>query len=389
MKAEFEKAKSKVQARNNATQIIATLGPATSTYETLKAIYEAGADTFRLNFSHGTQEEHAKSIALIRQLEKDIGAPIGILADMQGPKLRIGSFKDNMKVPLTPGQKIRFDLDPTPGDETRVAFPHPDILAALEPGAKFLMDDGNVAMKIAAKGDGFVVAEVVYGAELSGKKGVNVPDLARHVDALTAKDKSDLEFALSHGVDWIAQSFVQDASDIKEAKALINGRAKLIAKMEKPAAVTNMKEIIAEVDAIMVARGDLGVEIPLTQVPGVQAALIEEAIRQKKPVVVATQMFDSMRENPRPTRAEVSDVNLAVLQGASGVMLSGETSIGKYPVKAVETMDETVTEAERGAHHSRATMKNPPLAPPFEARPTLSDNPTPAAVNPPPRRYGS
>ncbi|MCC7037701.1 MAG: pyruvate kinase, partial [Alphaproteobacteria bacterium] len=208
MKAEFEKAKSKVQARNNATQIIATLGPATSSYETLKAIYEAGADTFRLNFSHGTQEEHAKSIALIRQLEKDIGAPIGILADMQGPKLRIGSFKDNMKVPLTPGHKIRFDLDPTPGDETRVAFPHPDILAALEPGAKFLMDDGNVAMKIAAKGDGFVVAEVVYGAELSGKKGVNVPDLARHVDALTAKDKSDLEFALSHGIDWIAQSFV-------------------------------------------------------------------------------------------------------------------------------------------------------------------------------------
>lgn len=388
MKAEFEKAKARVQARNNATQIIATLGPATSTYETLKAIYEAGADTFRLNFSHGTQEEHAKSIALIRQLEKDIGAPIGILADMQGPKLRIGSFKDNMKVPLVPGQKIRFDLDSTPGDETRVAFPHPDVMAALEPGAKFLMDDGNVAMKIAAKGEGFVIAEVVYGAELSGKKGVNVPDLSRHVDALTAKDKSDLEFALSHGVDWIAQSFVQDASDIKEAKALIAGRAKLIAKMEKPAAVTNMKEIIAEVDAIMVARGDLGVEIPLTQVPGVQAALIEEAIRQGKPVVVATQMFDSMRENPRPTRAEVSDVNLAVLQGASGVMLSGETSIGKYPVKAVETMDETVSEAERGLHHSRATINNPPLAPPFEARPTLSDSPSPAAFRPP-RRYGT
>ncbi|HYD17585.1 MAG TPA: pyruvate kinase [Patescibacteria group bacterium] len=386
MKEEFERAKSRVQARNNQTQIIATLGPATSTYETLKAIYEAGADTFRLNFSHGTQEQHAKSIALIRQLEKDIGAPIGILADMQGPKLRIGAFADDAKIPLVPGQTIKFDLDPAPGDATRVSFPHPDILAALEPGAKFLMDDGNVGMKIAEKGDGYVIAEVVYGNELSGKKGVNVPALARHVDALTAKDKSDLEFALSHGVDWIAQSFVQDASDILEAKKLINGRAKLIAKMEKPAAVRNMKEIIAEVDAIMVARGDLGVEIPLTQVPGVQAALIEEAIRQNKPVVVATHMFDSMRENPRPTRAEVSDVNLAVLQGASGVMLSGETSVGKYPVKAVETMDETVSEAERGLHHSRATMKNPPLAPPFEARPTLADAP---AAKPVPPRYGT
>lgn len=388
MKQDFNKATPPKQVRNNQTQIIATLGPASNNPETIRALFEAGVDTFRLNFSHGTHEEHAKSVAMIRELEAEAGSPIGILADMQGPKLRIGSFKDDAKIALEPGKKIRFDLDPAPGDETRVAFPHPDILNALDKGAKFLMDDGNVGMKIVDTGEGFVVAEVMYGTELSGKKGVNVPDLTRPVEALTAKDKKDLEFALSLGVDWIAQSFVQTAEDVKEAKKLIKGRAKLLAKMEKPAAVTNMKEIIAEVDAIMVARGDLGVEIPLTQVPAVQYALIGEAIAQHKPVIVATQMFDSMRENPRPTRAEVSDVALAVMQGASAVMLSGETSIGKYPVKSVETMDETVSEAERGTLYSRATMENPPLAPPLDPRPSLSA-PKPASPAPQPPRYGT
>ena len=388
MKQDFNKATPPKQVRNNQTQIIATLGPASNNPETIRALFEAGVDTFRLNFSHGTHEEHAKSVAMIRELEAEAGSPIGILADMQGPKLRIGSFKDDAKIALEPGKKIRFDLDPAPGDETRVAFPHPDILNALDKGARFLMDDGNVGMKIVDTGEGFVVAEVMYGTELSGKKGVNVPDLTRPVEALTAKDKKDLEFALSLGVDWIAQSFVQTAEDVKEAKKLIKGRAKLLAKMEKPAAVTNMKEIIAEVDAIMVARGDLGVEIPLTQVPAVQYALIGEAIAQHKPVIVATQMFDSMRENPRPTRAEVSDVALAVMQGASAVMLSGETSIGKYPVKSVETMDETVSEAERGTLYSRATMENPPLAPPLDPRPSLSA-PKPASPAPQPPRYGT
>lgn len=374
------------QARTNQTQIIATLGPASNNPETIRALFEAGVDTFRLNFSHGTHEDHAKSVAMIRALEKEAGVPIGVMADLQGPKLRIGAFQDDAKIALHPGKKIRFDLDPAPGDETRVAFPHPDILNALEKGAKFLMDDGNVGMAIAEKGDGYVVAEVVYGTELSGRKGVNVPDLARPVEALTEKDKKDLAFALSLGVDWIAQSFVQTADDVRAAKKLINGRAKLLAKMEKPAAVTNMKEIIAEVDAIMVARGDLGVEIPLTQVPAAQYALIQEAIKQDKPVIVATQMFDSMRENPRPTRAEVADVALAVMQGASAVMLSGETSIGKYPVKAVETMDETVSEAERGALYSRATV-NPPVAPPFNPRPPLLAKPAAPVVKFP--RYGT
>lgn len=388
MKQDFNKVTPPGQVRNNQTQIIATLGPVSNNPETIRALFEAGVDTFRLNFSHGTHEEHAKSVAMIRALEKEAGSPIGILADMQGPKLRIGSFRDDAKIALEPGKKIRFDLDPAPGDETRVSFPHPDILNALEKGASFLMDDGNVGMKIVETGEGYVEAEVMYGTELSGKKGVNVPDLSRPVEALTAKDKKDLEFALSLGADWIAQSFVQSADDVKEAKKLIRGRAKLLAKMEKPAAVTNMKEIIAEVDAIMVARGDLGVEIPLTQVPAAQYALIQEAIAQDKPVIVATQMFDSMRENPRPTRAEVSDVALAVMQGASAVMLSGETSIGKYPVKSVETMDETVSEAERGKLYSRATLENPPLAPIFDPRPSLAARKTAAPAQKPPR-YGT
>lgn len=370
MKKDFGKASAGPQIRNNKTQILATLGPATSTPERLKELFEAGVDVFRINFSHGTHEEHAGRIRMIRALEKEVGAPIGILADMQGPKLRIGKFKDGATIPLSAGKKIRFDLDPAPGDDTRVSFPHPDILAALEPGASFLMDDGNVAMKIAEKGEGYVVAEVVHGTELSGNKGVNVPDLSRPVAALTAKDKADMEFALGLGVDWIAQSFVQTADDIREAKALIRGRARLMAKMEKPAAIANMKAIIAEADAIMVARGDLGVEMPAEQVPGAQHALIEAAIAAKKPVVVATQMFDSMINNPRPTRAEVSDVALAVLQGASAVMLSGETSVGKHPRLAVDMMDKTILEAETGSLHSRKTLENPPLAPPLVPRPS-------------------
>jgi pyruvate kinase len=344
--------KAATQTRDCQTQIIATLGPATNTYETIKALWEAGADTFRLNFSHGTQEDHAKSVAIIKQIEKDTGAVLGILADMQGPKLRIGAFADDKKIPLKEGMEIRFDLDPTPGDEKRVAFPHPDIIAALEPGAQFLMDDGNVGMTVSQKGEGYIVAKVQYGTELSSRKGVNVPDLSRPVEALTAKDKSDLEFALSLGVDWIAQSFVQTADDVRQAKALIGGRAKLIAKIEKPAAIQNFDDILKEVDAIMVARGDLGVEMPVYKVPVLQKMMIKKGRKAGKPVVVATQMLDSMRESPRPTRAEVADVAQAVLDGASGVMLSGETSIGKYPVKAVEMMDTICYEMEHSKIHS-------------------------------------
>lgn len=377
MKADFT-AQAAKQNRPNQTQIVATLGPATNTYETIRKLWEEGADTFRLNFSHGSHEDHGKLIDTIRQVEKDVGRPIGILADMQGPKLRIGAFKDDMKVPLTPGKRIRFDLDPALGDETRVCFPHPDVLSALEVGARFLMDEGYVGMKIVEKGDGYVIAENVFGKQLSGKKGVNVPDLSRRVGTLTPKDMSDMEFALSKGVDWIAQSFVQSADDVKEAKRFIKGRAKLIAKLEKPDALVNLKEIVAAADAIMVARGDLAVETPQEEVPAAQYAMITEAIAQNKPVIVATHMFESMINNPRPTRAEISDVALAVRQGASAVMLSGETTIGKYPVEAVAIMDQTVQHAETNDLYSRKTLKSA-VAPALSPRPSLQE--TPATIS--------
>lgn len=359
------------QQRNCQTQIIATLGPASSTYETIRALYEAGVDCFRLNFSHGTHADHRKNVEIIRQLERDTGAAIGIMADLQGPKLRIGTFAAG-PVPLQEGMRIRFDLDPTPGDATRVCFPHPEIIRALEPGAKFLMDDGNVGMVIAEKGDGYVTAEVRYGETLSDRKGVNVPDLSLPVETLTAKDRADLEFALSLGVDWVAQSFVQTGADAKECRDLIAGRAKHIVKMEKPAAVNNADDIIAIADAIMVARGDLGVEIPFEQVPAVQKVLTYKGRIAGKPVVIATQMMDSMRENPRPTRAEVSDVAQAVFDGASAVMLSGETSVGKFPVQSVEAMDKICFEMENGTIYSLAMQaedKAPRRATPFLPRP--------------------
>jgi pyruvate kinase len=356
------------------TKIIATLGPATASYESIRALFNAGANFFRLNFSHGTHEDHRRNADIIRQIERESGADIGIIADLQGPKLRIGKFRDNAKIPLKPGMQIRFDLDPALGDETRVMFPHPDIIAALEPGAPLLLDDGNVGMKVVDKGADFLVAEVEYGTELSGNKGVNVPQLSIPVPALTEKDKKDLDVALDLGAEWIAQSFVQSAADVAEAQALIAGRAGLIAKIEKPAAVENLKAIIAQADAIMLARGDLGVEMPLEQVPPIQKVAIYEARLANKPIIIATQMLQSMIESPRPTRAEASDVAAAVFDGANAVMLSGETSVGKYPVQAVETMDRICREMESGKIHSlamQAAAKAPAQeAPPFPHTPS-------------------
>lgn len=356
------------QTRKVDTKIIATLGPASANYDTILALYVAGADCFRLNFSHGTHDDHRKSVEILRKVECDVGADIGIIADLQGPKLRIGKFAAET-IALQTGMKIKFDLDPAPGDETRVSFPHPEIIAALEPGAKFLMDDGNVGMRIAEKGADFVVAEVEYGTSLSSKKGVNVPELSLPVKTLTAKDRADLDYALQLGVDYIAQSFVQSAADVDEARAIINGRAGLIAKIEKPAAIADYVNIVEAADAIMVARGDLGVEIALEDVPGIQKMLINQGQTAGKPVIVATQMLDSMRESPRPTRAEVSDVNLAVIEGASAVMLSGETSVGKYPVQSVDYMDRICYAAEKGPHNSRAVLakiNGPLLITPFK-----------------------
>ena len=344
------------------TKIIATLGPASASYDTINALVGAGVDFFRLNFSHGTHDDHRRNAAIIRQIEQEKGIDIGIIADLQGPKLRIGKFKDNAKIALQPGKRIRFDLDPALGDENRVSFPHPEIIAALETGAPVLMDDGNVGLKIVDKGDDFLIAEVEYGTELSGNKGVNVPQLSIPVPALTDKDREDLVVALDLGAEWIAQSFVQSAADVAEAQKLIQGRAGLIAKVEKPAAVKNLKDIFRQADAIMLARGDLGVEMPLEQVPPIQKVAIYEARLANKPIIIATQMLDSMRESPRPTRAEVSDVAQAVFDGAHAVMLSGETSVGKYPVETVKTMDKICREMESGKIHSLA-MKAAEQAP--------------------------
>lgn len=335
------------------TRIIATLGPATSTYEKIRELHDAGADFFRLNFSHGTHEDHRQSVEHIRRLESELNTEIGIIADLQGPKLRIGTFGSE-KITLEKGMKIRFDLDETPGDNSRVCFPHPDIIAALKTGAQILMDDGNVGMRVIEDADDHFVAEVEYGSELSNRKGVNVPDLAVAIPALTQKDYDDLGYALEFGVNWIAQSFVQTAADVAEAKSVINGRAGLIAKIEKPDALKNFDAILDQADAIMLARGDLGVEIPLEQVPAVQKVITYKARLAEKPVIIATQMLESMRENPRPTRAEVSDVAQAVFDGAHAVMLSGETSVGQYPALTVHIMSQICKEMENGKIHSLA-----------------------------------
>ncbi len=335
-------------AQPRQTQIIATLGPASNTYDRILALHQAGANFFRLNFSHGNHEDHARMVQLIHQVRLDHSADIGILADLQGPKIRIGTFQ-NGPIELKPGQKIKFDLDPAPGDETRVNLPHPEVIEALQEGYRFLLDDGNVSMRIMEKGAGYFTAEVLGGARLSNRKGVNVPDLNRRIPAMTDKDKADLEVALGLGVDWVALSFVQTREDVAEAKALIakhGGYAKLIAKIEKPVALQNIGAIIAESDAIMVARGDLGVEIDFEQVPVIQRALVHMTRSAGKPVVVATQMLESMIENERATRAEVNDVATAVFFRASAVMLSGETANGKHPIKAVRAMYTIAREAE-------------------------------------------
>ncbi|HEY8192245.1 MAG TPA: pyruvate kinase, partial [Alphaproteobacteria bacterium] len=350
--------------------------PTSSSYDSIRALFNAGANFFRLNFSHGTYDDHRNNAAIIHRLEQETGADIGIIADLQGPKLRNGKFRDSAKIPLRPGMRIRFDLDPALGDETRVSFPHPDIIEALEPGAPILMDDGNVGMKIVDKGADFLVAEVEYGSELSGNKGVNVPQLSIPVPALTEKDKKDLAVALDLGAEWIAQSFVQSAADVATAQALIARRAGLIAKIEKPAAVKNLKAILAQADAIMLARGDLGVEMPLEQVPPIQKVAIYEARLADKPIIIATQMLDSMRESPRPTRAEVSDVAQAVFDGANAVMLSGETSVGKYPVQTVEIMDRICREMESGTIHSLA-MRAATQTPAQETAPFPHNPPAP------------
>lgn len=331
--------------RNRQTKILATLGPASNDKKTILELFQTGVDVFRLNFSHGTKDDHAAVAAIIREIEAEFNRPIGILADMQGPKLRIGTFK-NGTIDAKRGQKIRFDSDPTPGDETRIYMPHPEIFGALEKDGLFFIDDGKVRCRVREIGDDYFVAEIRAGGKLSDKKGFNVPETFLPIPALTDKDKKDLESALEIGVDWIAQSFVQTAQDVQEAKDLIKGRAALMVKLEKPAALENLDAIVALADGVMLARGDLGVEIPPEDVPSTQKRVVRKVREAGKPVVVATQMLESMIESSRPTRAEASDVATAVYDGADAVMLSAETAAGKHPVRSVDIMNKILVRTE-------------------------------------------
>ncbi|HUC19796.1 MAG TPA: pyruvate kinase [Acetobacteraceae bacterium] len=334
--------------RRRRTKIIATIGPASSTPEMLARLFQLGADLFRLNFSHGTHEDHAERIRMIREIEERYEHPIGILADVQGPKLRVGQFQAG-RVHLQTGQTFRLDLDPTPGNVRRVALPHPEIIHAAGIGTSLLLDDGKLRLRVARQRKDHLETEVVVGGPLSDRKGVNVPDVVLPIPALTDKDREDLAFALAHGVDFIGLSFVQRPDDVIEAKRLVGGRAWIMTKMEKPQALDHLDEIVRLSDAVMVARGDLGVELPPEEVPLAQKRIVRLARQSGKPVVVATQMLESMIASPAPTRAEASDVATAVFDGADSVMLSAETAAGQFPAEAVNIMDRIVARVEQDA----------------------------------------
>ena len=326
-------------------KIVATLGPASSDYQTIRALFEAGADVFRLNMSHGTHAEQKARYDIIRKIEADTGRPIGVLADLQGPKLRVGTFASGA-AELEEGKPFRFDLDETPGDGHRVCLPHREIFEALRPGATLLVNDGKIAMKVLDCGPDFADCIVTIGGTISNRKGVNVPDVVLPLAALSDKDRADLEFACDLGADWLALSFVQRAEDVTEARELARGRSAILAKIEKPAALNEFDAILAVSDGIMVARGDLGVELPVYTVPPIQKRLVRKCRAAGKPVIVATQMLESMIESPMPTRAEVSDVAAAIYEGADAVMLSAESAAGRYPIEAVATMDNVARSVE-------------------------------------------
>ncbi len=354
--------------RGRRAKIIATLGPASRDPETIADLHEAGADVFRLNFSHGTHEDHAASVKAIRDLEKVTGNPITILMDLQGPKLRVGTFKGGSVV-LQTGSHFRLDLNTELGSEARACLPHPEIFAALKPGSSLLVNDGHLRLKVKSCGKDFAETEVIVGGVISDRKGVNVPDVTLPIPALTPKDKIDLEFGLSQGVDWVGLSFVQRPEDVAEVRAAVKGRAGILAKLEKPSALDHLDEIVKLSDSVMVARGDLGVEMPLEQVPVLQKRIVRACRKYGKPVVVATQMLESMIKSPVPTRAEASDVATAIYDGADAVMLSAETAAGMFPVRAVATMHRIIGHVESDTHYlalmqagHQETEHSPPAA---------------------------
>ncbi len=346
--------------RNRKVKILATLGPASRDRETIAMLLRRGADAFRVNMSHGDHATHAETIANIRAVEKDLARPVAILCDLQGPKLRVGTFADG-KVLLQHGAHFTFDRDPAPGDATRVCLPHPELFGLLQNGQRLLVDDGKLRLVVIRPEADRILCTVEVGGMISDRKGVNVPDAIIPVPALTEKDRRDLAFAMEQHADWIGLSFVQRPEDLAEARRLMGGRGALMAKIEKPAAITTLDEIIEMADGIMVARGDLGVELNPEEVPPLQKRIIEKTRACGKPVVVATQMLESMITSPSPTRAEVSDVANAVYDGADAVMLSAETAAGQWPVEAVTIMDRIAAQVEQdGTYRSRIRLAETP-----------------------------
>ena len=324
--------------RRRRIKIIATLGPASADRATLAALFEAGADVFRINMSHASHDAMRERVAMIRALEEECGRPIGVLVDLQGPKLRVGEIESGSAL-LRKGDAFALDSSSALGDGTRVFLPHPEILDSLKAGDRVLIDDGKVLLRVAAIAPGRADTIVEVAGRIANKKGVSLPDTTIPTSAMTEKDHADLAAALDENIDWIALSFVQRPEDVVEVKKIAGGRALVMAKIEKPQAIAHLDEILAVSDAVMVARGDLGVEMPLERVPGLQKTITRLARRLGKPVVVATQMLESMITTPVPTRAEVSDVATAVFEGADAVMLSAESASGQFPREAVETMN--------------------------------------------------
>ena len=361
--------------RQRNTKIVATVGPASSTREMLKSLFLAGVDVFRLNMSHGSHDDVRERHRLIREIEMEMNRPIGVLVDLQGPKLRVGQFADG-SAELEQGARFRFDLTDAPGSVDRVTLPHPEIFAALEVGATLLVNDGKIRLKVLECDAESADCEVLVGGTISNNKGVNLPDVVLPLAALTEKDRADLTFSLSlGGIDWLALSFVQRPEDVIEARELLGEhKVAVMVKVEKPAAVDRFEEILDEVDGIMVARGDLGVEMMSWELPAIQKRMIRRCRQAGKPVIVATQMLESMIESPQPTRAEVSDVATAIYDGADAVMLSAESAAGSYPVEAVEMMDNVARNVEGDSLYRRSIEAGPVIP-----RESVSDAITAAA----------
>ncbi len=343
--------------RNRKAKILATLGPASSSSDIIEKIFKAGCDVFRLNFSHGSVETHRQNLEKIRNLEEKYDHATCILADLQGPKLRVGDFKNN-EAELKKGQKFILDTNSTLGDDKRVNFPHSEIYEHLTPNSILLINDGRIRLQIIEQKKDQLIAEVLNDGIISNNKGVNIPDVILPIDSLTNKDKADLHKALEMNVDWVALSFVQQADDIIKLKKIVDGKALIMAKIEKPSAVKNIDEIIKVADGIMIARGDLGVEMPTEKVPIVQKNIIKRCRHFGKPVVVATQMLESMVSNLVPTRAEASDVANAIYDGTDAVMLSGESAVGDYPIESVSTMNNIIENVEKDNNNFNLEIDN-------------------------------